>query len=344
MVATGNELSELGRAQHDGARGRRPPRRRRAARRASPAWRRRCATASTSLLESQGVRLIRGTGRLVGAYTVDGDTDDGVEEIEADAILLVDRLAAARPRVGDDRRRAHPHDPPGVPAARDPRAPRRDRLGRHRRRVHAHVQRARLAGVADRVAPAGAADQGPRGRGRARERVPPAGREAAEGRARDRRSAARATRCSSRATTAARVDGSHALLAIGSLPEHRGARLRGGGRRGRRQRLRPRQPPLPDQRAAHLLGGRHLGPAAAVVGRGDAGPQDRRARDGPHRARAPPPRLRQGRAGDLHRSRDRRGRRRRGRGVRGGPQAARHEGAVLRRTRSRSSTATRAAS
>ena len=48
----------------------------------------------TSLLESQGVRLIRGTGRLTGAYTVAADTDDGTEELEADAILLVDRFAA----------------------------------------------------------------------------------------------------------------------------------------------------------------------------------------------------------------------------------------------------------
>ena len=36
--------------------------------------------------------------------------------------------------------------------------------------------------------------------------------------------------------------------------------------------------------AAHLRGRRRLRPAAAVVGRGDAGPQDRRARHGPHSA------------------------------------------------------------
>ena len=131
------------------------------------------------------------------------------------------------------------------------------------------------------------------------------------------------------------VDGSHALLAIGSMPEQRRARLRRRGRRGRRQRLHPRQPPLPDERPAHLLGRRHLGPAAALVGGGDAGPQDRRARDGAHRARAPPPRLRQGRAGDLHRSRDRRGRRRRGRGVRGRAASSGSRRCRSRRTRSR---------
>ena len=50
----------------------------------------------TSLLESQGVRLLRGTGRLVGAYAVEATTDDGVEQIEADAILL---STGSRPRV-----------------------------------------------------------------------------------------------------------------------------------------------------------------------------------------------------------------------------------------------------
>ena len=160
-------------------------------------------------------------------------------------------------------------------------------------------------------------------------------REAAEGRARDRRSAARTTRCSSRATTAARSTARTRCSCIGSMPEQRRARLRGRGRRGRRRRLRPRQPALPDERAAHLLGGRRLGPAAAVVGRGDAGPQDRRARDGAHRACAPPPRLRQGRAGDLHRSRDRRGRRRRGRGVRGRAASCASRRCRSRRTRRR---------
>ena len=201
-----------------------------------------------------------------------------------------------------------------------------------------------VAGDADRVAPAGAAVQGPRGRGGARGRVPPARREAAEGRARDLDRAARTTRCSSRATTAARSTVRTRCSCIGSIPNSEGLGCEAAGRRGRRQRLHPRQPPLPDERAAHLLGGRRLGPAAAVVGRGDAGPQDRRARDGPHRPCAPPPRLRQGRAGDLHRSRDRRGRRRRGRGVRGRAASCGSRRCRSRRTRRRSSTATRAAS
>src|SRR5207244_12274940 len=52
----------------------------------------------TSLLESQGVRLIRGAGRLTGAYTVAADTADGILELEADAILL---STGSRPRVPD---------------------------------------------------------------------------------------------------------------------------------------------------------------------------------------------------------------------------------------------------
>jgi dihydrolipoamide dehydrogenase len=50
----------------------------------------------TSLLESQGVRLLRGTGRLTGPHTVAADTEQGTEEFEADAILL---CTGSRPRI-----------------------------------------------------------------------------------------------------------------------------------------------------------------------------------------------------------------------------------------------------
>ena len=50
----------------------------------------------TGLLESQGVRLVRGTGRLTGSYSVAADTPEGTEEFEADAILLA---TGSRPRV-----------------------------------------------------------------------------------------------------------------------------------------------------------------------------------------------------------------------------------------------------
>jgi dihydrolipoamide dehydrogenase len=53
-------------------------------------------TQVTTLLDSQGVRLIRGTGRLVGPHLVEAHTDEGVETIEADAVLVA---TGSRPRI-----------------------------------------------------------------------------------------------------------------------------------------------------------------------------------------------------------------------------------------------------
>ena len=50
------------------------------------------------LLESQGVRLINGTGRLVDAHTVEATTADGTETFGADAILV---STGSRPRIPD---------------------------------------------------------------------------------------------------------------------------------------------------------------------------------------------------------------------------------------------------
>jgi NAD(P)H dehydrogenase (quinone) len=50
------------------------------------------------LLDSQGVRIIAGTGRLTGPNHVVADTDDGPVELEADAILL---STGSRPRIPD---------------------------------------------------------------------------------------------------------------------------------------------------------------------------------------------------------------------------------------------------
>src|SRR5436190_8761916 len=95
MVATGGELTELSRSNTMGlqAEGRLDV----------PALRRRISGMEetlregvTSLLESQGVRLVRGVGRLTGAYTVTAHTDEGDEEFEADAILL---STGSRPRI-----------------------------------------------------------------------------------------------------------------------------------------------------------------------------------------------------------------------------------------------------
>ena len=51
---------------------------------------------TTQLLESQGVRLIRGTGRFTGPHTVEVTTANGLEEIEFDAALV---STGSRPRV-----------------------------------------------------------------------------------------------------------------------------------------------------------------------------------------------------------------------------------------------------
>jgi dihydrolipoamide dehydrogenase len=50
------------------------------------------------LLTSQGVRIIRGTGRLKGPHDVIAETEDGMEELSADAILM---STGSRPRVPD---------------------------------------------------------------------------------------------------------------------------------------------------------------------------------------------------------------------------------------------------
>ncbi len=50
------------------------------------------------LLDSQGVRILRGAGRLKGPHEVVADTADGVVEVEADAVLLA---TGSRPRLPD---------------------------------------------------------------------------------------------------------------------------------------------------------------------------------------------------------------------------------------------------
>jgi dihydrolipoamide dehydrogenase len=50
------------------------------------------------LLTSQGVRLVKGTGRLKGPHDVVAETDEGIEEFSADAVLI---STGSRPRVPD---------------------------------------------------------------------------------------------------------------------------------------------------------------------------------------------------------------------------------------------------
>lgn len=48
------------------------------------------------LLESQGVRMLHGTGRLKGPHAVVAETEDGIEELDADFVVLA---TGSRPRV-----------------------------------------------------------------------------------------------------------------------------------------------------------------------------------------------------------------------------------------------------
>ncbi len=335
MVATGNALAELSLAQTMGleASGCLDVD---ALRNRISGMEEKLRSGVTSLLESQGVRLIRGTGRLTGAYTVAADTETGTEELEADAILL---STGSRPRVpdwADDRRRTHPHHAPGLPAARDSRASRRHRFraspasssrtcsARSASRVTLIVSRQQVLPYKDPEVAAVLEDEFLRRGVKLLKgaRAISIGRDERQGlhrlrrRSRGRRFAR--ARCASARSRTARVSGARpAGVEVdeqGYIPGNRHC-----------------QTNLPHIYSAGDVSGR----LPAVVGRRDAGPQDRRARDGSHRPCAPPPRLRQGRAGDLHRSRDRRGRGGRSRGLRGRAQASGHEGARSRPTRRR---------
>jgi len=58
----------------------------------------RLRTSIRQLLDSQGVNIVAGTGRLTGPHSVVVDTDEGTEELEADAVLI---STGSRPRVPD---------------------------------------------------------------------------------------------------------------------------------------------------------------------------------------------------------------------------------------------------
>ncbi len=97
MIATGGELSELTRARTMGlvAEGHLDV----------DALRERVASieqhlreSMLTLLESQGVRIIRGHGRLQGPHEVVAETDAGSEQLDADFVVLA---TGSRPRIPD---------------------------------------------------------------------------------------------------------------------------------------------------------------------------------------------------------------------------------------------------
>jgi dihydrolipoamide dehydrogenase len=95
MIATGGALAELTRAQAMGlsAEGRLELD---SLRVRVASIEDRLHTSVCRLLESQGVRIIRGTGVLKGAHTVMAETEDGMETVDADFVVLA---TGSRPRI-----------------------------------------------------------------------------------------------------------------------------------------------------------------------------------------------------------------------------------------------------
>ena len=267
-----------------------------------PARRRKAASTSTRCASgsrrSSGVcsesivaaaRAARASGcstapaRLKGPHEVVVETADGVEELEADAVLVA---TGSRPRIPDwatvDGERVLTTRE-RVPAARAAGAPRRDRVRCDRVSSSSHMfssfgSKVTLIVSRQQVLPA----EGPRGRGRARGRVPAPGRHAAQGRPGDGHRARRRRRCVVRCDDGRVVPrgrtrcwpSARSRTREGLGLDAAGVDVDDGG-------YVPINHHCQIERAAHLRRRRRVREAAAVVGRGDAGPQDRRARDGP---------------------------------------------------------------
>ena len=238
------------------------------------------------LLSSQGVRMLHGTGRLKGPNEVEVETTDGVESLEADAVLI---STGSRPRVPDwatvdhqcvlTTRDAYP--PPELPShlvvigSGVTGVEFVHMFSSFGSEVTLVVSRQQVLPSKDAEVAAALEDEFLRRGVRLLKGARAVAIEQPDGwwcrravrRRSPRRRLARAARH--------RVDS-----------ELRGPRARRRRCRGRRGRLHPDQSPLPVERAARVRRGRRVGQAAVVVGGRDAGPQDRRARDGSAHAEA----------------------------------------------------------
>ena len=96
MIATGGRLAELARADEMGLRQVAVELDPVALRARIERIGRRLERSTRELLESQGVRLVSGTGRLQGPGTVVAETEEGTLEFEADVVLLA---TGSRPRI-----------------------------------------------------------------------------------------------------------------------------------------------------------------------------------------------------------------------------------------------------
>ncbi|MPY95236.1 MAG: FAD-dependent oxidoreductase [Acidimicrobiia bacterium] len=98
MIATGGALSYLGRVHGMGLDTVKPELDTASLRERISTIVGRLERSTRELLDSQGVRLIKGTGHLKGPHEVVVETADGVEELTADAILV---STGSRPRIPD---------------------------------------------------------------------------------------------------------------------------------------------------------------------------------------------------------------------------------------------------
>ena len=96
MIATGGAVSFLDRSEGMGLRPVRPDLDLERLRQRIAAITRRLGETTETILASQDVRLVRGEGRLAGPHTVVAETADGPVHLEADAILL---STGSRPRI-----------------------------------------------------------------------------------------------------------------------------------------------------------------------------------------------------------------------------------------------------
>ena len=281
-----------------------------------------------SLLTSQGVRMIRGTGRLTGPRCVVATTAAGDEEIEADFVLV---STGSRPRVPDfapvdgDRvlttRDAYP--PPEIPE-------------------HAIVIGSGVTGVEfthlfqslgsqvtllvsrQQVLPI----KDPEVAAVLEESFLDVGVKLLKG-ARAESITRDGDVVRVHCDDGREITGSHVLLAVGSIPNTEGIGLEDVG-------------VVVDERGCIPVNHNCLSNVPGIYAAGDvsgklplssvAAMQGRKIAEhlmGLHNRPAPAPRLREGRVGGVHRPRDRRRRPGRGRGVLGWAQDPGHQGAVL---------------
>jgi NAD(P)H dehydrogenase (quinone) len=98
MIGTGAALDEIHQARGMGLRVPTPTLDFEALRERVDSIETRLETAGRRLLESQGVELVRGTGRLIDAHTVVATTVEGDRTFEADAVMV---STGSRPRIPD---------------------------------------------------------------------------------------------------------------------------------------------------------------------------------------------------------------------------------------------------